>query len=170
MNGEKSSIVYFIDLVTIVQSKGVAFVRYKNLANAEFAKEAMTNQSLESNEILNIRWATEDPHPEATAAVKRKAEDDVIQSVLSKLPVIGDKGTILDYENAYKQPKLEDTYHTKNAVQGYHFGPDQASAYHDYTAHYETNTNEPTSASAAYAYQEAPSSGLVAGYESSDDE
>ena len=108
----------------------------------------------------------------AIQAVKRKAEEHVIQSVISKLPIIGDKGTILDYENSYKQPKLEDTYQTKQAVHGFHFGPDQASAYLQNAAYYGTNTNEPTSASAVYAYKEkepVETAGLVTGYESSNE-
>ena len=30
---------------------------------AEFAKEAMTNQTLDGKEILTIKWANEDPNP-----------------------------------------------------------------------------------------------------------
>jgi hypothetical protein len=29
----------------------------------EYAKEAMTNQALDSNEVITIRWANEDPNP-----------------------------------------------------------------------------------------------------------
>lgn len=52
-----------IENIGVLSSKGVAFVRYKHRANTEFAKEAMQNQSLDDNEILNIRWATQDPNP-----------------------------------------------------------------------------------------------------------
>ena len=58
-----------IENVRVLSSKGVAFIRYKYRANTEFAKEAMQNQSLDKNEILNIRWATSDPNP---WVVKRK--------------------------------------------------------------------------------------------------
>ena len=61
-----------IDNVRVLQSKGVAFVRYKNRSNAEFAKEAMQSQALDDKEILNIRWATEDPNPWVK---KRKIEN-----------------------------------------------------------------------------------------------
>lgn len=30
---------------------------------AEFAKEAMTNQALDGNQMLTIKWANEDPNP-----------------------------------------------------------------------------------------------------------
>jgi RNA recognition motif-containing protein len=42
-------------VVRILQSRGVAFVTYFNELNAQFAKEAMTDQSLDSDEILNVR-------------------------------------------------------------------------------------------------------------------
>lgn len=45
-----------------------AFVRYKYRLNAEFAKIAMSNQSLDHHEQLNIRWAHDDPNP---GAIKR---------------------------------------------------------------------------------------------------
>lgn len=38
-------------------------MRYVRVANAEFAKEAMYGQSLDHGEVLNVRWATEDPNP-----------------------------------------------------------------------------------------------------------
>lgn len=60
-----------IDNVRVLHSKGVAFVRYRNRSNAEFAKEAMQNQALDNNEILNVRWATDDPNPWVK---KRKVE------------------------------------------------------------------------------------------------
>lgn len=42
-------------LVRLLEHRGVAFVTYKNRMNAEFAREAMMNQSLDNNEILNVR-------------------------------------------------------------------------------------------------------------------
>lgn len=59
------------DNVRVLHSKGVAFVRYRKRASAEFAKEAMQNQALDNNEILNVRWATDDPNPWVQ---KRKVE------------------------------------------------------------------------------------------------
>lgn len=43
--------------------------------NAQFAKESMACQSLDNDEILNVRWATEDPNPESKVAEKRRLED-----------------------------------------------------------------------------------------------
>ncbi|KAF9928948.1 Pre-mRNA-splicing factor [Modicella reniformis] len=81
-----------IDRIKVLTDKGVAFVTYQNRLNAEFAKEAMANQSLDHNEligvlfkILNIRWATGDPNPKVQAINKRKAVEMVQQAIESKL-------------------------------------------------------------------------------------
>ncbi|WWC64394.1 pre-mRNA-splicing factor CWC2 [Kwoniella dejecticola CBS 10117] len=47
----------------ILYGRGVAFVMYTSELNAQFAREAMANQSMDGDEILNVRWATEDPNP-----------------------------------------------------------------------------------------------------------
>jgi len=57
----------------VLYNRGIAFVTYQHEANAQFAKEAMQHQSLDMDEILNVRWATEDPNPGG-----KKAEDDRI--------------------------------------------------------------------------------------------
>ncbi|CAO3642135.1 unnamed protein product [Cunninghamella echinulata] len=48
-----------IKRIHILRNRGVAFVDYKSRASAEFAKEAMMGQSLDNNETINVRWATE---------------------------------------------------------------------------------------------------------------
>ncbi|KAJ3065917.1 Pre-mRNA-splicing factor [Podochytrium sp. JEL0797] len=87
-----------IEYLRLLKGKGVAFIRYKSRISAEFAKEAMHCQSMDSNEILNIRWATEDPNPKAVILNKRKAEEKVVDALKASLPVIGELGTILDYQ------------------------------------------------------------------------
>lgn len=62
-----------LERVRILKNRGVAFVTYKTRANAEFAREAMMNQDLENNEIINVRWATADPN---AIANRLDAEDD----------------------------------------------------------------------------------------------
>ncbi|KAI8393468.1 uncharacterized protein BYT42DRAFT_551138 [Radiomyces spectabilis] len=51
-----------IERIRILKHRGVAFVTYTTRSNAEFAREAMMSQSLDHNEIINVRWATEDPN------------------------------------------------------------------------------------------------------------
>ena len=39
----------------ILYNRGIAFVSYESEHNASFAKEAMANQSMDMDEILNVR-------------------------------------------------------------------------------------------------------------------
>ncbi|KAJ3179699.1 Pre-mRNA-splicing factor [Gaertneriomyces sp. JEL0708] len=93
-----------IEHINCLLTKSVAFVRYIRRSSAEFAREAMLGQSMESNEILNVRWATEDPNPRVKEAKKRRIELQMFETMEQKLPVIGDKGNVLDYEGYYTQP------------------------------------------------------------------
>ncbi|KAG5635963.1 hypothetical protein H0H81_009532 [Sphagnurus paluster] len=61
--------------VKVLQYRSVAFVTYKSELHAQFAKEAMACQSLDNDEILNVRWATEDPNPVQKVAEKRRIEE-----------------------------------------------------------------------------------------------
>lgn len=61
--------------VRVLQYRSVAFVTYVSELNAQFAKEAMACQSLDNDEILNVRWATEDPNPVSKVSEKRRLED-----------------------------------------------------------------------------------------------
>ncbi|KAJ1541257.1 Pre-mRNA-splicing factor, partial [Nowakowskiella sp. JEL0078] len=90
-----------IENIRILEAKAVAFVRYKYRVHAEFAKEAMFGQSLDKNEVLNVRWATEDPNPKVMEDIKRKNQDMMLERFVERLPQIGDQGTVLDYESYY---------------------------------------------------------------------
>ena len=45
----------------------------------------MACQSLDNDEILNVRWATEDPNPESKVAEKRRLEDMGREAIQSKM-------------------------------------------------------------------------------------
>ncbi|KAF9151176.1 Pre-mRNA-splicing factor [Linnemannia schmuckeri] len=75
-----------LERVKVLKDKGIGFVTYRDRLNAEFAKEAMANQSLDYGEIVNIRWATEDPNPKMQMMNKRKAVEMTRQAIESKLP------------------------------------------------------------------------------------
>jgi len=80
---ERSKISSFLfPLITLclrfflsTSATSVAFVTYVSEFHAQFAKEAMACQSLDNDEILNVRWATEDPNPVQKVAEKRRLED-----------------------------------------------------------------------------------------------
>ncbi|KAJ8102566.1 hypothetical protein POJ06DRAFT_51823 [Lipomyces tetrasporus] len=75
-----------IERIRVLNSRGVGFVTYVNEANAQFAKEAMAHQSLDHNEVLNVRWATVDPNPLAKAREQRKLEEQAAEAVRRMLP------------------------------------------------------------------------------------
>ncbi|KAI8981681.1 hypothetical protein BDF20DRAFT_862655 [Mycotypha africana] len=70
-----------LERVRILRGRGVAFVTYKTRANAEFAREAMMNQSLEHNEILNVRWATADPKAANRLNMKDRSEQEMLEAM-----------------------------------------------------------------------------------------
>lgn len=66
-----------IEQLVVKPKYGCAFVRYKNRANAEFAKIAMSEQSLDQDEQLNIRWAHDDPNPRVIRELQVQREEKV---------------------------------------------------------------------------------------------
>jgi hypothetical protein len=74
--------------VKVLHTRSCAFVTYVHEAQAQFAKEAMSNQSLDHDEVLNVRWATDDPNEgaqkrdrderesEGRAAIERNLTDE----------------------------------------------------------------------------------------------
>ncbi|KAI9035110.1 active spliceosome conformation promoter CWC2 [Aspergillus affinis] len=75
-----------IERIRVLTSRGVAFITYSNVANAEFGKEAMAHQSLDHSEILNVRWATADPNPLAQKREARRLEEQAAEAVRRALP------------------------------------------------------------------------------------
>lgn len=72
--------------VRVLNTRGVGFVTYTNEANAQFAKEAMAHQSLDHDEVLNVRWATADPNPLAQAREARRVEEQAAEAIRRALP------------------------------------------------------------------------------------
>ncbi|GBE87929.1 Pre-mRNA-splicing factor CWC2 [Sparassis crispa] len=64
-----------IEKIRVLQYRSVAFVTYVSESHAQFAKEAMACQSLDNDEILNVRWATEDPNPVSKVTEKQRLEE-----------------------------------------------------------------------------------------------
>jgi len=75
-----------VDRIRVLNNRGVAFVTYTNVANSEFAKEAMAHQSLDHNEVLNVRWATVDPNPQAQKREARMIEEQAAEAIKRALP------------------------------------------------------------------------------------
>lgn len=64
-----------IEKIRVLQYRSVAFVTYVSELSAQFAKEAMACQSLDNDEILNVRWATEDPNPTSKVQEHERLEE-----------------------------------------------------------------------------------------------
>lgn len=75
-----------IERIRVLPARGVAFVTYVTEALAQFAKEAMAHQSLDNEEILNVRWATIDPNPASQKREKRKIEEQAAEAIRRALP------------------------------------------------------------------------------------
>ncbi|OBT67325.1 hypothetical protein VE03_02705 [Pseudogymnoascus sp. 23342-1-I1] len=75
-----------IERTRVLNTRGVAFVTYTTESNAQFAKEAMAHQSLDHEEVLNVRWATADPNPMAQAREARSIEEQAAEAVRRALP------------------------------------------------------------------------------------
>lgn len=75
-----------VDRTRVLTSRGVAFITYTNEANSQFAKEAMANQALDHDEILNVRWATVDPNPLAQKREAARIEEQAAEAVRRALP------------------------------------------------------------------------------------
>lgn len=73
-----------VENVNVIHRLSIAFVRFRHRTSAEFAKEAMGNQALEHDEVLNIRWAFDDPNPVAKQAAQRSDHDAIVAMVQAK--------------------------------------------------------------------------------------
>ena len=71
-----------LESLNVIPRLAVAFVRYRYRAGAEFALAAMANQSLGRGEVLNIRWAHDDPNPAAIAA-RARADEAAVTAALA---------------------------------------------------------------------------------------
>jgi hypothetical protein len=64
----------------------VAFVEYELRVSAEFAKEAMHQQCLRgSNQVLNVRWSTEDPNPQSRQRARTQREDAATDAIVARM-------------------------------------------------------------------------------------
>lgn len=76
-----------LENVNVITRLACAFVRYRCRANAEFALIAMANQSVGHGEVLNLRWAHDDPNPVAREA-RERADADAVTAALAARGVV----------------------------------------------------------------------------------
>ncbi|MES1907984.1 MAG: hypothetical protein MHM6MM_001001 [Cercozoa sp. M6MM] len=69
----------------VIKHLGIAFVRFRWRASAEFAKQAMAGQSLHGiRSCLNVRWAYDDPNPRAREQEEQRKRSLVAQALALK--------------------------------------------------------------------------------------
>lgn len=101
-----------IDKIKVLHGKGSAFVSFRLEAEAQFAKEAMDAQSLDGSEVISVRWANEDPNPNAQENNKKSVEDRAMEAVrqllkkrkADQVPQLATKRT-----KKHSEPQLEST-------------------------------------------------------------
>ena len=96
-----------IESVRVLRLKGCGFVTYKLRCAAEFAKEAMADQSLDNDEQLNVRWAYDDPNPRAQAARLRNNAQLMLEAMERKGHV-GDADAAAAIDAAYPAEHAHD--------------------------------------------------------------
>ncbi|KIP04255.1 hypothetical protein PHLGIDRAFT_76207 [Phlebiopsis gigantea 11061_1 CR5-6] len=74
-----------IEKIRVLQYRSVAFVTYVHEGSAQFAKESMACQSLDNDEILNVRWATEDPNPTSKVEERERLEAMGREAIQAKM-------------------------------------------------------------------------------------
>lgn len=74
-----------LERIRVLQGKNCAFVTYVREVDAQFAKEAMMHQSLDHNECINLRWATDDPDPSAQKREIAQRKRQGMQAVEAEL-------------------------------------------------------------------------------------
>ncbi|PSC68748.1 Pre-mRNA-splicing factor cwc2 [Micractinium conductrix] len=81
-----------LENVHLLPDKTIAFVRYQWRSSAEFAKAAMHQQTLrgcDTKEVLDVRFAIDDPNPRAVARVQHEREvalRDAYTKAVNELP------------------------------------------------------------------------------------
>jgi len=54
-----------VESIRVIPTKALAFIRFAHRAAAEFAKLAMSDQGLGESKMISVRWAKDDPNPNA---------------------------------------------------------------------------------------------------------
>lgn len=74
-----------LDRIRVLHSRGCGFVTFIREVDAQFAKEAMMHQSLDHNECINLRWATDDPNLGAQKRDRLEREREGMQAIKANI-------------------------------------------------------------------------------------
>jgi len=75
-----------ITYLRVLHSRSIAFIQYKYRVCAEFSKEAMADQSIIKNEVLNVRWANDHPNEQVQRQKEDKLQIEAWKKMKEKYP------------------------------------------------------------------------------------
>ncbi|ETP38326.1 hypothetical protein F442_14024 [Phytophthora nicotianae P10297] len=122
-----------VENINVINRKSICFVRYRHRTSAEFAKEAMANQSLQSDEVLNVRWAFDDPNPVAKQAAERSDRDAIVAMMKAK-GASTTEDAAFDYPEHYQMPATK-----RQRIEG-----DTVASYPDTDTQFNGKSTDPT--------------------------
>ncbi|KAN0015027.1 hypothetical protein ACTFIU_001348 [Dictyostelium citrinum] len=100
-----------IEYVRVIANRSISFVRYLYRSSAEFAKEAMADQTLDNGELLNIRWATEDSNPYAKKVDERNLHRVATEVINKRIrEMTPDDQSALKYQMTGQYPNTDQQY------------------------------------------------------------
>jgi len=73
-----------IEDINYIPTKAACFIRFSHRCFAEFAKEAMMDQSLVGEEILGVKWAFDDPNPMMKKKIEKEHENRFLSAHLKR--------------------------------------------------------------------------------------
>eukprot|EP01133_Synstelium_polycarpum_P012832 gene12832-15064_t len=138
-----------LEYVRVILSKSIAFVRFVFRSSAEFAKEAMADQTLDNGELLNVRWATEDSNMSARAADDRNLHRVATEVVNKRLrEMMPDDHSALQFQMTGQYPNTDAQFDPSlaaaetNQLYQYQYNTSKAYEMHPYAAQYNKRLSE----------------------------
>ncbi|EFA86004.1 pre-mRNA-splicing factor cwc2 [Heterostelium album PN500] len=140
-----------IEYVRVILNKSIAFVRYMYRSTAEFAKEAMADQTLDNGELLNVRWATEDSNPLAKQADERNLHRVATEVVNKRLrEMANDDQAALQFQMSGVYPNTDGQYdpnllqqqQQQQQMYQYQYATSQRYEMHPYARRYNQQLQE----------------------------
>lgn len=97
-----------VENINVIHRLSICFVRYRLRSSTEFAREAMGNQALEAGEVLNLRWAYDDPNPVAQEALERADVDATVAMLRARGVQVDPSSTDhIEAPSEYKMPEAK---------------------------------------------------------------
>ncbi|CCH46675.1 Pre-mRNA-splicing factor [Wickerhamomyces ciferrii] len=155
--------------INVINNKNCGFITFKDEINAQFAKEAMIGQSLYENDILNIKWANEDPNPAAIKQKKRQHEEETFQIVENLLTKFDQSKKIKpnqQQEPEIEEPKEFETPVVEKEIKQIEASNSKSTILNEKSLNYLSLLGKVNQTST----QKKETAPLVSGYESSDDD